>query len=205
MATASGTVIDKETRSARSRQLAVKLYDQWVRERQNRPDIKTTKDLKELHKIAKENFATQLVKPRERHLAQIRELKQSVEFPEQVALLAMMELPVLETSALLHRLGRQIAADPEAKYFSPINLADNCGCGCGCGCAAMASLDLEDRLALHHQAKPFSVDPFNELDTPTEARDGLLVREFLASFQAISEDIAGRVNRRYFQMARDFA
>jgi hypothetical protein len=50
---------------------------------------------------------------------------------DRVALLVMMELPVLETSTLLHRLSRQLAEDPEAKYFSTVNLRDNCGSGCG--------------------------------------------------------------------------
>jgi hypothetical protein len=205
METATVSAIDREIRCAKSRELALKLYDRWIRERQNRPDLKIGANLKEVERAAKENFTSQVVKPREKSLSEMRGLKKSMEFPDQVALLAMMELPVLEASALLHRLGRQIAADPEAKYFSPVNMADNCGCGCGCGCGAMASLDLEERLALHHQAKPFSVDPFNELETPAEVRDNLLVREFLASYQAISEEVGVRVNRRYFQMGRDFA
>jgi hypothetical protein len=197
--------IEQEKLSIRSRELAVSLYDKWVRERQTRPDLRFTDNPKELEKIAKENFSSQKAEPRRKHLADLKELNKSMEFPDQVALLAMMELPVLETSTLLHRLSRQVAADPNAVYFSKVNMADNCGCGCGCGCAAMASLGYEEKIILESQAKPYSVDPFNELGTPAATRDKLLALEFIGSFQAISEAVGDKVNRRYFQMAQDFA
>jgi hypothetical protein len=197
--------LDHEKRSAHSRELALKLYDRWVRERQNRPPIHSSDNLKEMERIAKQNFATQLVEPRKQQLAELKEVKANMDFPDQVALLAMMELPVLETSTLLHRLSRQVAADPAATYFSKVNLADNCGCGCGCGCAAMANLDYQDRVVLHYQAKPYSVDPFNELGIPVEVRDKMLATEFMQSFQALAETVGSKVNQRYYRMAQEFA
>ena len=198
-------MIEEEKSRGRSRQLAAELYDRWVRDRQRRPDIKAPDNLKELERAAKENFDTQLLRPRQQHMKDLKELKQSVQFSDQVALLAMLELPVLETSTLLHRLARQVAHDPKAKYFSGENLKDNCGCGCGCGCAAMAHLPHEEQILLHHQAKPFSVDPLNELGTTTEVRDALLASEFMDSFRALSQTVSEKVNRRYFQMAQDFS
>jgi hypothetical protein len=160
---------------------------------------------KELRSIANENFRTQLVEPRRNQLKELKELGRSISFADQAALLAMMELPVLESSSLLHRLGRQIAEDPSASYFSKVNMADNCGCGCGCGCAAMAELPYQEQIVLHYQTKPYSIDPFNELGTPTKVRDGLLVKDFLDSYEKLSTSIATRVNSRYFKMGREFS
>jgi len=188
----------------RSRELAAKLYDRWVRQRQHRPEIRSSDDPKKLEKIARENFKSQLVEPRKRHLAELRKVADEMSFADQAALLVLLELPTLETSTLLHRLARQLTDDPDATYFSETNLADNCGCGCGCCCAAMVSLDYEEQIATHHRTKPFSIDPFNELETPTEVRDELRTRDFLASFEQLSANVHERVNARYHQIAEQF-
>lgn len=198
-------MIEKEKNKQKSLKLAVQLYDKWVRERQRRPDIRSSDNPKELQTIANENFKTQMIEPRRKHLNDLKEVGKSATLSDQVALLVMMELPVLETSTLLHRLGRQIAEDPQATYFSKVNLADNCGCGCGCGCAAMGNLSYQEKIVLHHQTKPYSIDPFNELGTTTEVRDALLVEDFLESYQELSDTIAERVNNRYYQMGRAFS
>jgi hypothetical protein len=64
-------MLEKELQNTRSRELAVKLYDKWVRDRQKRADLKPgdgVKTVKELEPIAKKNFETQVVGPREGHL-----------------------------------------------------------------------------------------------------------------------------------------
>ncbi len=194
-------MIEDTIRDQRSKQLALKLYDKWVRGRQNRPPIESTDNKNQLKKIEQENFRTQLVEPRRNQLAELKHVSASVAFPDQAALLVMMEIPTLETSTLLHRLSRQIAADAEATYFSKVNMADNCGCGC----AAMADLSYQERIVSHYQTKPYSIDPFNELGTPAETRDALKVKDFLASYRDLSQTVAERVNQRYFRMAQDFA
>ncbi|MBA4175500.1 MAG: hypothetical protein C0505_02905 [Leptothrix sp. (in: Bacteria)] len=182
----------------------MRLFDGWVRARQNRPPIQSTDSRKELRKIEIENFRTQLVEPRKRQLEELKEASASMSFADQVALLVMAELPSLETSTLLHRLSRQVAADRNAPYFSKENMADNCGCGCGCGCAAMADLSYQEKIVSHYQTKPYSIDPFNELKTPTKTRDALMATEFLESVAHLSASVTRRVNERYFQMGRDF-
>ena len=198
-------MIEQAIEQQRSQELAVRLFDKWVRARQDRPPIRSTDDPKELKAIEQENFSSQLVEPRKRQLAELKELTPSVAFSDQAALLVLMELPALETSTLLHRLSRQIAADPGATYFSKINMADNCGVGCGCGCAAMADLSYQEQIVSHYQTKPYSIDPFNELGTDTETRDALLAKDFLASYEKLSGVVSERVNQRYFRMSRDFA
>lgn len=69
----------------------------------------------------------------------------------------------------------------------------------------MANLGYEEKLAVHHQVKPFSIDPFNELETPSDVRDDLLVRDFLQSYERLSTAVSEHVNSRYFQMGREFA
>lgn len=189
----------------RSQSIALRLYDRWVRVRQNRPPIRSTDDRKELKKLEAENFRTQLVEPRKRQLEELKEASGSMTFSDQVALLVMMELPSLETSTLLHRLARQVAADPGALYFSKENLADNCGCGCGCGCAAMADLSYQEQIVSHYQTKPYSIDPFNELKTPAKTRDALHAVDVLESYAELSTSVGKRVNERYFQMGQDFS
>ena len=198
-------MIEHEVVKEKSHKIAVALYDKWVRQRQARPMIRSTDNAKELSAVATENFKTQLVEPRRNHLKDVADLGHSISFADQAALLAMMELPVLETSTLLHRLGRQIAENYKATYFSKVNLADNCGCGCGCGCAAMADLNYQEKIVLHHQTKPYSIDPFNELKTPADVRDGLLVKDFLESYEKLSHTISARINNRYYEMGREFS
>lgn len=124
-------MIEQEVTNNKSHQIAVKLYDRWVRQRQQRGDITCSENEKDIEKLARANFQAQVVEPRKRHLTDMKEVAGSMTMADKVALLVMMELPVLESSTLLHRLSRQLAEDPEAKYFSTVNLRDNCGSGCG--------------------------------------------------------------------------
>ena len=52
--------------------------------------------------------------------------------------------------------------------------------------------------------KPFSIDPFNEVGTPEKERNALLIKDFLNSYEALSQSIAEKVNNRYFCMGREF-
>lgn len=115
----------------RSRELALTLYDRWVRKRQKRPSLEIPSNKEGLKKLGLTNFVNQLVEPRKEHLAQLKEVASEMTIADKVALLVMLELPVLETSALLHKLSRQLSEDSMAPYFSKINQNDNCGSGCG--------------------------------------------------------------------------
>jgi hypothetical protein len=196
---------DHPIHQQRSQQAALRLFDKWTRDRQHRPEILTTDDKAQLRRVEHENFRTQLVEPRKKQLEELKAHGHHIAFSDTAALLAMMELPVLETSTLLQRLSRQIAADATATYFSKVNMADNCGCGCGCGCAAMADLSYQEQILAHYQTKPYSIDPFNELAIPAETRDALLVKDFLASYEVLSHSVSERVNQRHFRIGRDFA
>lgn len=61
----------------------------------------------------------------------------------------------------------------------------------------MASLPYEERINAHFDTKPFSIDPFNELGTPEEERDALLIQDFLHSYEAISNSVSEKINARY--------
>lgn len=124
-------MLDQTKREIESHGLATKLYDTWVRQRQHRPDIKCSDKPEDLEKLGSINYRSQLVEPRRNHLKQMKEVAKAMTIADKVALLVMMELPVLETSSLLHRLSLQLAEDPEATYFSIVNQAKNCGSGCG--------------------------------------------------------------------------
>ena len=63
----------------------------------------------------------------------------------------------------------------------------------------MASLPYAERINVHLDAKPFSIDPFNEVGVPEEERDALLIRDFLHSYEALSNTISERIHSRYFQ------
>lgn len=191
-------------RAALSNKQALRLYDRWVRQRQNRPSLIIPKDAAELKSLGLRNFVTQLIEPRKRHLEQLKEASKELTTADKVALLVMLEFPVLETSTLLHKLTAQLTLDPDATYFSKVNQDSNCGTGCGCGCAAMATLPYEERINQHRTAKPFSIDPFNEVGIPEKERDSLLIRDFLSSFESLSSGISERVNKRYFNMGREF-
>ncbi len=178
---------------SRSRELAVQLYERWVTERRARPDLKAPQSKEQLQALAKENFVHQLAEPRRRHLKQLGEVAKEMSMPYKAALLVMSELPALEISTLLHRLSEQVSKDPNAAYFSKVNMADNCGCGCGCGCAAMVDLPWEEKISIHMRLKPFSIDPFNEVGIPEKERDSLLIRDFLRGFERLSEAV-GTIN-----------
>lgn len=68
----------------------------------------------------------------------------------------------------------------------------------------MASLPYQERINEHHVAKPFSIDPFNEVGIPEKERDSLLIKDFLDSYEAISTGVAQKVNQRYFNIGREF-
>ena len=124
-------MIEQTKRLIKSRELALKLYDTWVRERQKRPDVRCTEDKAEVEEVRRKNFANQLAKPRRRHLEQLREVAKEMSTADKVTLLVMLEFPVLEISTLLHRLSIQLAENPDALYFSKVNQVAACGCGCG--------------------------------------------------------------------------
>lgn len=197
-------MIEQTKQEIKSRRLALELYDSWIRERQGRPDFEIPKNESDLKEIRMKNFVTQLAEPRRRHLEQMKEIAPEMSAADKVALLVMLELPVVETSTLLHRLSVQLAANPEAVYFSQENMNDNCGSGCGCGCAFMENLPWEERINVHMDAKPFSIDPFNEIDMTKEEHNSLLVKDFLESFQSLSHSVSGEINQRYYQMGRSF-
>ncbi|MBU1340666.1 MAG: hypothetical protein KKE44_16480 [Proteobacteria bacterium] len=69
----------------------------------------------------------------------------------------------------------------------------------------MAGLPYEERISAHHIAKPYSIDPFNELKTPEKERDALLIKDFLASYEALSTSVAEKVHQRYYHMGQEFS
>lgn len=197
-------MIEKIRQEAESHQIAVKLYDHWVRRRQGRPDLRIPENKKELQELGLANFKSQLAEPRREHLKQLREIGPKISTADKVALLVSLELPGVEISSVLHKMSAQLARDPNAPYFSKINQSDNCGVGCGCGCHAMDDLPYDERIAEHLRAKPYSIDPFNEARIPEQDRDGLLIRDFLASYEGLSEAVTEHVNQRYFSMGKAF-
>ncbi len=68
----------------------------------------------------------------------------------------------------------------------------------------MASLPYEERINIHRSAKPFSIDPFNEVEIPQKERDALLIRDFLNSYESLSDTVTEKVNNRYYQVGRTF-
>ena len=69
----------------------------------------------------------------------------------------------------------------------------------------MVGLPYEERIHAHYVAKPYSIDPFNELNTSEKERDSLLISDFLASYEALSKSVSAKVNQRYFNMGSEFA
>lgn len=127
-------MIEETKRAVKSQQLALKLFDHWVRERRLRPDdlaCSESKDVEALKEVGLKNFVSQLAEPRRKQLEELREVAPEMTTADKVALLVMTELPMLETASLLHRLATQVMQDPSAAYFSKINMASNCGSGCG--------------------------------------------------------------------------
>lgn len=51
-----------------------------------------------------------------------------------------------------------------------------------------------DRIKTHAETKPHSIDPFNEAGIPTKDRDGLLISDFLASYEALATSVVEKVN-----------
>ncbi len=68
----------------------------------------------------------------------------------------------------------------------------------------MAGLPYEEMIAAHLTAKPFSLDPFNEVGIPAKERDALLVRDFIASYEALSHSVSEDIGQRYYNMGREF-
>lgn len=188
----------------RSRDLAIRLFETWVRQRQRRPGLKIPKNAEELKEMGRENFINQLAKPREKQLEQLKEVVKEMATADIVALLVMMEFPVLETSTLLHKLSAQLMKDPNAVYFSKENQDDNCGCGCGCGCAVMRQYPWDEQIKAHLEAKPFSIDPFDEIGINSKERDSLLIKDFLRSYGALSNAVTQDVNERYINISESF-
>ena len=124
-------MIEDTKRTIESKELALELFDKWIRERQKRPEIRCSDKKQELEKIRQENFANQLARPRQRHLEQLKKVAKAMTTADKVALLVMMELPALEISTLMHRLSIQLAENKDAAFFSKVNQVAACGSGCG--------------------------------------------------------------------------
>lgn len=182
----------------KSVEMALKLYDSWVHERQKRGEFIIPKDKDSLKRLGLKNFENQLAEPRRRHLEQLKKILPEMSLSDVVALLVMIELPALEISTLLHRLNGQVKENSDEIYFSKTNQQANCGCGCGCGCAFMSELPWVEQINAHMDAKPFSIDPFNEIGVIEKERDSLLIRDFLSSFEVLSDSISTDINKRYF-------
>lgn len=195
---------EMKRQQAKSREAAVALYDTWVRERQRRKPFIVLGPDDDFEKVGLENFNTQSTDPRRSHLNQLKEFGEVLTTADKVALLVKLELSPLEASALMHRMSVQVALDPDAVYFSKENLADNCGCGCGSCCGSLQRLPYDERINVHRQLKPFSVDPFNEAEISEEERDALLIRDFLDSYGALSQDVTARIDDRYYEMGAKF-
>lgn len=197
-------IVEESKRKDVSEKIALKIYDKNLRDRFNRSELETCKTETDLKRIGSKNFGTQLVEPRRKFVKQIKEMGDKISTADKVALLMMEELPTLETSALIHKLSMQMAHDPGAIYFSKYNQASNCGCGCGCGCSVMMNLPDHERVIKHYEAKPYSIDPFNEVGLTEEERGSLQIKDLLDSYERISNSVVNKVNRRYFNMAREF-
>ncbi len=124
-------MIRETKQNIKSHELAVRLYDRWVRKRQDRPPHERPKNEKELKRLGLKNLVNQLIEPRKGHLKELKEVAKSMTIADKTALLVKLEIPVLETSAILHKLSIQLTKDPESPYFSRVNQDDNCGTGCG--------------------------------------------------------------------------
>ncbi len=122
---------DAKSNKTKSRELAVGLYETWVKQRQDRPPFTCSEKREDVDRLARENVINQRIKPRKSHLEQLKKAGRDMTTADKVALLVMLEFPVLETSTLLHRLTGQLGKDPQAKYFSRENMLASCGCGCG--------------------------------------------------------------------------
>lgn len=114
-----------------STEKALELYEIWVNERQNRPDVKCSEDKAGVNELRKENFSNQVVKPRKNHIEQLKKSSRDISFADMVSLLVMLELPAIEISTLLQRLNSEMLDNPTARYFSEVNQVARCGCGCG--------------------------------------------------------------------------
>lgn len=195
-----------EGRGPQSAKLALQLYDSSVRERQQRrDDLRAPEGEADIDEVRRHNFEVQALEPRRHLMQQIREAGEELTTADKVSLLVMTELSAVDAAALLHRVSAQLADNPDAVYFSRTNMADNCGSNCGCGCPAMRELGDQERIALHRQLKPFSIDPFNEAGIPEEERDRLLIRDFLASYEGLTSSVRANIEDRYFQLGRKFS
>lgn len=189
-----------------SAKLAIRIYESSVRDRQSRrDDLRIPEGDNDLEEARSRNFEAQALEPRRDLLRQIREAGDALSTADKVSLLVMTEISAIDASTLLHRVSAQLEADPEARYFSKVNMADNCGCGCGCGCRVLQALPEAERIAMHRQLKPFSIDPFDEAQIPREQRDSLLIRDFLASYEGLTASVRKTVEQRYFRAGREFA
>lgn len=198
------TVSAELEKKGESTKIALKLYDTTIRERINRKGFEPYKTKEDLERIGTKNFNIQLVEPRKKFIHQIKEMGEKLTTADKVALLMLEGLPTLETSALIHKLSAQTIADPEAIYFSKTNQAENCGCGaCNEGSGCGKNMSYEKKLLEHYTAKPYSIDPFNEVGLTETERDSLKIKDLLESYEKISDGITTKINRRYFNLNRE--
>lgn len=186
-----------------SSKIALSLYDRAIRERINRKGFEPYKTKADIERIDTKNFAIQLVEPRKKFIQRIKEMGDKITTADKVALLMIEGLPTLETSALIHKISTQAMHDPNAIYFSKMNQEDNCGCGsCNQGSGCGKNMPYEKKLLEHYTVKPYSIDPFNEVGLTDEERDSLKIKDLLESYERLSDGIANKVNRRYFDLSR---
>jgi hypothetical protein len=196
-------VEESSEKKSASAKIALRLYDNHIRERFNRNKLEPYKDQADLERIGNKNYITQLLEPRRKFVQQLKEAGDKVTTADKVALLWIEQLPTLEISALIHKLSVQALHDPNAIYFSKLNQADNCGCGgCNQGSGCGKNMSFEDKYQLVTRAKPYSIDPFNEVGLTDVERDSLKIKDLLGSYEKISDGVA-KINRRYFDLHRE--
>jgi len=116
-------MIEEIARKTKSRELALKLYDLWVRQRQERKEVRCIDAKgrevdwkKDQEDLRRENFVNQLAGPRQEHLEQLKRMGREITTADKIALMAMLELPALEISSLMHKLSLNLAKDPHGIY-----------------------------------------------------------------------------------------
>lgn len=62
----------------------------------------------------------------------------------------------------------------------------------------MASLPYEERINAHMDTKTYSIDPFNEIGVSEKERDTLLIKDFLSSYEKLSDSVSKKVNSKYY-------
>lgn len=179
-----------------SKEIATKLYFSWVQERQEREGFRVPDTRENYKKLGLNNFKVQHAKPRRNHLKVLSKVAKDLTTADTVALLVMLELPALEITTLLQKMRNQLNQEENALYFSKTNQFNNCGCGCGSCCAYMEDMPWDQQINSHLDAKPYSIDPFNEVGIPQKERDALLIKDFLKSYKELSGSIVKKINEK---------